>query len=577
MTNPRKRAKASTPDKYLWLRGSIYWFRYGVPKRFQSVDTRKLIQVSLKTSYLQEARLLAGKMRADLHADWEGRLCECANKVPFQPDHLDLTLEATEAAFSRIQPKLEKLAKTQKLDRPEAYDGYLKKLRNTRDDFLRAKATEPLSVWFELADRRIRQRNWILPKGSEDYDMFVDMIAEAAIEAFNIEIARREGKFAAEPLSLIVKAGLNAKIATAKEGENILALFERYAAQRLAEGRKREDGIAQDRKVIEAFASFVGQHKSVRSITAAEIRDWRDTLAVLPPAYQRAKAYAGLSLRQAAEKAKATCAKSISPVTVNKYLSTLSPFLGWCVTNAYADRNPCDGLFYDFVKGKNPRPPFSKNQLERIFASPLFTGFLRDGKEHKVGTQKAHDWRYWIPIVCLFTGARIGEIAQLRIEDVQFEDGIPFLLIRHDKSTGQQKKSGASRVCPIHSELQRIGFLTFVERQRSRANGQATCQLFPELKPNERGHIGAIPSRFWRDYLKRIGVKSGNDGFGAHSFRHTMADALRTAGYLDDEIEVALGHNQKTVTAGYGRVRQGTVGRISSMIESIRFELFCHK
>ncbi|MXO95356.1 tyrosine-type recombinase/integrase [Erythrobacter aquimaris] len=540
-----------------------------MPKRFQSVEARKLIQVSLKTNDLREARLLTGKMRADLHSEWEGRLNGSASPAAYPPDHLDMTLEATEAAYSRIRPKLENLAKQQELDNQQAYDAYLRKLRNTRDDFLRAKACKPLSVWSDLADRRISKNNWILPQGSEGYDTFVDMIAEAAIEAFNIEIARREGQFAAEPSSLVVKAGLKAKDDTAKDGETILDLFDRYAAQRLAEGRKREDGITQDRKVIDSFAKFVGPRKSIKGLTPADIRDWRDTLAALPPTYQKAKAYEGLSMRQAAAKAKAIGAKTISPVTVNKHLSTLSPFLGWCVTNAYADRNPCDGLFFGIVKGKNPRPPFSKGQLEKIFASSLFTGFLREGQEHKPGIQRADDWRYWIPIVCLFTGARVGEIAQLRIEDIQLDDGIPFLLIRHDESTGQRTKSGASRVCPIHSELKRIGFLSFVERQRSRANGKATCQLFPELEPNERGHIGAKPSRFWRDYLKRIGVKSGNDGLGAHSFRHTMADALRTAGYLDDEIEVALGHNQKTVTAGYGRVRQGTVKRINTMLEAI--------
>ena len=569
MRTIRKRAKASAPDKSLWLRGSIYWFRYGVPKRYQSVETRKIVQVSLKTSDLRQASLLAGKMRADLHAEWEGRLKENPSAIAYQPDDLELMLAATECAYLRIQPKLEQLVRHKRLDTKVAYEGYLQTLRSTRHRFLRAKASEPLPVWLELADKQIQRRNWKLAKDTESYRSFVAMIADAAIEVISVELAKREGSLGAEPTSLVVKSGLEAKERSAEQGETILELFDRYAAQRLAEGRKRHDGIIQDRKVIAAFADFVGPRKSIRSITPADIRDWRDTLAALPPTYQKAKAYEGLSMRQAAAKAKAIGAKSISPVTVNKHLSTLSPFLGWCVTNAYADRNPCDGLFFGVVKGKNPRPPFSKEQLAQIFASPLFTGFLRDGQEHKPGIQRADDWRYWIPIVCLFTGARVGEIAQLRIQDVQFEDGIPFLLIRHDESTGQRTKSGATRVCPIHSELERIGFLSFVERQRSRANGKASCQLFPELEPNERGHIGAKPSRFWRDYLKRIGVKSGNDGLGVHSFRHTMADALRTAGYLDDEIEVALGHNQKTVTAGYGRIRQGTVKRIYEMLESI--------
>ncbi|NTZ43259.1 site-specific integrase [Altererythrobacter sp. SALINAS58] len=425
-----------------------------------------------------------------------------------------------------------------------------------------------MSFWIDLADKQIERRGWNLHKGSEGYHSFVNMIGEAAVEVLTSAIAEREGRFGFEPSSPVVRAGLKAKTELAAAGLTVLELFDRYAAQRIAEKRNRSDGVNQDRKVVEGFVSFVGLNRSVRSILPEHIREWRDTLAALPPKYATSKAYAGLSMRDAAANAKASAARSISPITVNKYLSTISPFLDWCVTNAYADRNPCVGLFFDVKKGKNPRPPFSDEQLRRIFTSPLFTGFLRDGKEHLPGEQKTNDWRYWLPLVCLFTGARVGEIAQLRTDDIQEEGGIPFIFIRHDEEKGQQTKSGHSRPAPIHSQLQQLGFLDFVERQRQRTRKEGNQQLFPELKPNERGQIGAMPSRFLRDYLKRIGIKTGSDGFGAHSFRHTMADMLRRADYLDDEIEVALGHNQKSVTGGYGRVRQGTISRISKMIKS---------
>ena len=101
--------------------------------------------------------------------------------------------------------------------------------------------------------------------------------------------------------------------------------------------------------------------------------------------------------------------------------------------------------------------------------------------------------------------------------------------------------------------------------------------MFPELERNERGQISGKVSRWWRDYLEDIGVKDGDveggDGFGSHSFRHTMADRLRDeADLLDDEIEVTLGHNQKTTTSGYGRLKQGTVTRLQGYFEAVRFE-----
>lgn len=576
MSGERKRAKPANPERYLWQRGNRLWFRYAVPTRYRSVEAKTIIQRPLGTSDKREASVLAGKVRSDLHTHWDrllgGRQAKEIGGPTAGPNLLELQLAATEAAYLRIQPKLSALRGARELQSAQRYEAELQNLRNVRGRFLRAKGADPLPLWEQVAAREIERRGWNLPKDTSDYRAFLEMISEAAIEVLTSEIAQREGRFGHQPSSPVVQAGLKAKAELASAGQEFMTLFERYAAQRQAEGRKRSDGINQDRKVVQSFADFIGADRSVRSITPAEVREWRDALAALPPSYAKAKAYAGLSMKEAASRAKCAGVRPLSPTTVNKYLSTVSPFLGWCVTNAYAERNPCDGLFYDIQKGKNPRPPFSTDQLRVIFSSALFTGFLRDGQEHTPGDQTADDWRYWIPLVCLFTGARIGEIAQLRVEDIQVEGGLPFILIRHDENTGQKTKSGQSRPAPVHSRLQTIGFLEFVERQRARADGDGNRQLFPELRLNDRGHIGAGPSRFWRDYLKRIGLKSGRDGIGAHSFRHTMADLLRQAGYLDDEIEVALGHNQKTVTAGYGRLRQGTVGRISRMLETVTFD-----
>jgi integrase len=576
-----KRAKANTPECYLWLRPESrhIWFRLSVPTRYRGVAGRSIIQCSLGTSDRREASVLAARKRADLHAEWSAAAGETATphrgslRPPQrQPLERDLEVAATEAAFLNVLPKFEALCRSKGPLDAGGYKAQLENLSAQRLRLISSRDTGALQLWERVADRCIQESDWHLPKGSEGYQAFVSMIADAGIDALRVGIAKREG-IEGEPTSKVVQAGLKAQAEAAAPGESIIELFERYAAQRLAEGRKRKDTINQDRKVVEQFAAFVGAGRSVGSIRPPEVRNWRDTVAALPPKYRSAKVYCGLSMREAAAKAKAVGAKGVSPTTINKYLSTVSPFLAWCRTNSYADQNPCDGLFYDVAKGKNPRPPFSSEELRRIFASPLFNGFERDGREHKPGTTRADDWRHWIPLVCLFTGARIGEIAQLRLDDVREEAGIPYLLIRDDQATGQRTKSGYSRPCPIHSQLRGLGFLSFVARQRERCRRDGNEQLFPELEPNEREQMGACPSRFWRKYLTKIGVKKGADGKGAHSFRHTMADRLRLAGFLDDEIEVALGHNQKTVTSGYGLVRQGTVERIHRMIESVPFDI----
>lgn len=431
--------------------------------------------------------------------------------------------------------------------------------------------------WEVVADRIIKTCGLPFAKGSEAYGSLVSAVADNTIDAYSVHNRQSAGDIDAEPKTKVVRDALEAEAKTAPSGEKLIDLFERYAAQRLAEKRKRPDTINQDRKVIESFAEFVGDTRKVTTINGDDVRDWIDTVAVLPPNFRKIKAYQGLDLRAAVKKAQDEGAKGPALTTLNKYLSTVSPLFVWLKKrNYHQGTNPCDGLFNDVPKNSNPRPPFSTDQLNTILGSPLFTGFQANGKEHCKGNCRADDWRYWVPIVCLFTGARLGEIAQLRTEDVRLERGVWFIHIRHDESTGQTTKSGLSRAAPVHCKLVDLGFLAFHKRQAQRAAADGSHVMFPELKKNARDQISGKVGRWWRRYLERIGVKQareGGDGFGSHSFRHTLADRLRDeADLLDNQIEVTLGHNQKTTTSGYGRLKQGTVTLLKSYFDAVTFE-----
>lgn len=262
-----------------------------------------------------------------------------------------------------------------------------------------------------------------LPEGGDEFRQLTRNLAAAAIDT--IAGARSfmlQGEGAFTPSPFVVET-IGKRTEKAPTGETILVLFERYATQRLAENRKRTDTVNQDRKVVELFVSFVGADRSLLSIKPAEVREWRNAMAAIPPGYRRKKENLGLTISEAASKASAAGLKGLNAKTINKYLSTISLLYDWAKKEGYCASNPCDNLFFDVQKlkknGTGRRPPFSDEQVSKIFCSPLFTGFDRDGREWQSGSCKASDWRYWIPLVCLFTGARIGEIAQLFIDDIQ--------------------------------------------------------------------------------------------------------------------------------------------------------------
>lgn len=149
-------------------------------------------------------------------------------------------------------------------------------------------------------------------------------------------------------------------------------LFELYGSQRIKEGLKRLDGIPQDRMVIGLFSAFVGLKKSVRSITTAEVRNFRNILAMLPPNCTKQKQFRGMTLQEIAKRFGETSGTTLSPVTQARYMSTLSPFFRWLKSEGYATQQPFDGLHQRVVRGKNPRPPFTTGKFIQILTSPLY-------------------------------------------------------------------------------------------------------------------------------------------------------------------------------------------------------------
>lgn len=540
-----------------------------VPIRFREQAGKSIIQCSLGTSDRRQARLLANRKRDELFEQW-GDLP--ARHVPTRNELEDA---AVLIGYDLEREGIDADRKMLRGSGDAIWKGFVDFQRHELDRQQQATATGDLNGVRELADEAIAAFDFDLPTGSAGYDQFCDYLNTTRLAAHKISHRRIQGDVEAETDSQLVNRVRERAVATAKAGESIMDLFGRWSADCLAKREKGVDTVNQDRKVIRQFADFIGDDRAINSIRPIDVAEYRDALRNVPPKWVSNKALRGLTLRDAAVKARELELPQTAFTTVNKHLSTISPLYTWLGAQpAWAGLvNPCNGLFHRKVKGKNPRPPFSTEHLNKILSSPLFNGFLADGSEHKPGNVRADDWRYWIPLVALFSGARVGEITQLRLADVRQELGSWFIHIRHDDAQGLATKSRKSRPAAVHARLEEIGFIAFHKRQLERAGGDVTAPLFPELEKNGRGQIGAVPSRFWRDYLGAIGVKNGGDGYGSHSFRHTIADRLRVeVEILDDQIEVCLGHNQKTVTSGYGQLSQGTVSMLKAWIDGIRFD-----
>lgn len=415
----------------------------------------------------------------------------------------------------------------------------------------------------DVAAQAIRDAGKIVKAGEPDYRRLARGLVRAEVEALNRAAERDAGDWSGTPRDKLVSPPTVAPAA-----ERVSTLFEGYVKEN--PGGSKPDTLDQARMAVNLFLDSAGRDLHVSRIDKKAVRTWKSLLLDYPVKAAETNLFRGLSLAAIVEKNKKLPdpKPTISSRTVNRYLSGLGSFCDWLVAHDYLPANPVAGLYLHKDADKITTVPFTVEQLNTLFRSPLFVGCENDDKWHVAGDHRIGDHRYWLPLLMLYSGARPGELGQLLVDDVRDLHGHPILHITRegdpDKST---KTRGSERVVPVHSELARLGFLDY--RDRMKAAGQV--RLFPEAQRNQRGQMVADFSREFGRYLTRIGLKDGR-GLSLYSFRHGVADAFRRAGYLDEQFGPLLGHTSASTTGRYGILPVGPLNQRVEMIESIRYE-----
>ncbi|MDB5616180.1 site-specific integrase [Tardiphaga sp.] len=416
------------------------------------------------------------------------------------------------------------------------------------------------------ADDVIARDRLLIGKGTPAYRDLCQRLQRAELE-YLLRAAERDagnwGGTPSDPLVTPPDATLGKKFAA--PGETILELHDRFAAEK--RGSVTTDTWEQNRKIVLLFVDFVGAGSHVSAINKKAVRDWKHKLALWPVKALAIKVFAGMSFVKIIE-ANATEKKpTISQNTINKYLSAIAGFAEWLLNNEFIEQDAMRGMFLA-VDDERKGSSFSESQLKVIFHSPLFKTCAGDGDEHLPGEIAVRDWRYWIPYICLYTGARLGEVAQLLTADVRQLHGVwIFHITREGAISKSTKTAGSQRVVPIHRELIKLGLIEY--HNAMVAGGHA--RLFPKLQPDIRGFYSATPSRFLNRYFRKIGAKVDNS-VNVHSLRHGMADAFRRCGYLDEQFGgPILGHAKETMTGRYGNLPEGILSERVKMIEAVSF------
>lgn len=408
--------------------------------------------------------------------------------------------------------------------------------------------------------------NKLLPNAADTKDIARRMM-RAEIEGLQRTLERDRGDYSGTPKDPIVKPISGAARQTAAPGESIMEVFAVY--ERENPNAVKPDTLAQARRDIGTFVDYVGSTCPVHRIDKKAVREWKALLLQYPVKATETKAFEGMKIAQIIKHNQTVGKPTISTNTVNRYLSSLGAFCGWLVDHGYIDANPVADMFLA-KKKKSDAVPFTVEQMNTLFKSPFFTGVQSDEAVrfwNKPGNVTIRDFRYWVPLIMAFSGARPGEVAQLAVSDVR-EDRGHWIMHITDEGEGEKsvKTEGSMRVVPLHPMLVKLGFL----RYHADMVKAGEKRLFPTASRNSRGQMFADFSRDFGRYLTKLGLKDGR-GLSLYSFRHSATDALRRAGYLDDQFGFILGHTKATMTQRYGILPQGMLEQRVELINAIKY------
>jgi integrase len=307
-----------------------------------------------------------------------------------------------------------------------------------------------------------------------------------------------------------------------------------------------KDAIGDFRFLTEAF----GADRRVRSTTPSDAGRLWEALRALPPGFRKLPALSGLSLFDQAQRARELGLSSMHHRTANSYLARFRKLFEQEIAAEQASINPFSGKRVD-PEGRVTKQErtFTPEELEKIFSNPLFQGAKSDQRRYAPGSHLVADWMFWAPLIAALSGARIGEIAQLRPSDIRQAGS--YMVIDFNEENGKSlKNEGTARQIPVHSRLVELGLLRLAEKQA--LEGRAL--LLPGMPKPVNDDPGSQPGKWMRErFLTRIGVKN-RKGLGFHSFRHSLKTILRDAQVPDSINNEICGHDERPpgVAAAYG-------------------------
>ncbi len=591
--------------RYLVGHGSNRKLKRNVPKRLQSVAGKTAWVVrglsELSASQIRErASIFAVNTDAEIKA-WERELVK-TNKLPTsKPDNPrapEFTeTEANQLAISYFWKQNEELRQTHlyKIDDDHPY--YVDHMQDA--GFAISEAEKRLSYPQSCEDFRVLEvlinANLLepVPKSNEeksqwlsDYSshpkvkLLTSLIYRADLELAyqrlqsltNMGYQYHEDRFFAASTPLYADANpitFPKQLTEASEGVKTVGdLVEAFLASKKNEVTKsRYDQFQIPARIA---TEFFGKNTRINEIADHVVMEVLDFLPQVPA--HVTKRYGDMSLRQAAEAfEKDNGQKPNRYEEAKKTLSALGQIFKYSMQRKWLGAcNPFDNLKIEvpvefrkkhYQNKEHGYAPYSVEELNKIFSSDVYTAI--EGRSYfPAGTYKktrpgqlVRDQMYWLPLLAIWTGARMNELLQLECADVRSERDIHYIHVTdeaeieylEDNFTKRVKNPNAVRDIPLHPFIVQLGFVDWAHQANK-------GRIFPDA---HRGNAEKPSLTFSKNYRqlceKKLGVWQKQKKV-FHSFRNNFNDELRNCGVsYENRVAINGWEEQQKMDGLYGR------------------------
>ena len=310
------------------------------------------------------------------------------------------------------------------------------------------------------------------------------------------------------------------------------------------------------KSTIEHFIDIIGDIP-IDAITSKTIFEYKEKYLKIPVRSKQDPRYAGKTAGEILKMNPSSDEgfQSRGMHTLNQSIRRLSTFANWCCGNTSMTQNPFANATEKNLKKTVTDKNWSDEEVSRLFEPKVYlssTIYFR-------GNQPNRHCNFLVPLIMLFTGARVNEVCQLHISDVQRvrdrEKDEYFWIFDFNSDececcTTEQRKSiknkSSHRKIPVHPSLLEIGLI----RYRNILQKRGETRLFPKNNFQTKGGWSGSFSHWWNvTYLPKLGLKNlKNRKTDTHTFRHTCLNKMKQNGTEEGLAMEYAGHHHSNMT-----------------------------